>query len=72
MKHSDQNGSLVSIIMEAVGLSPRKRLKPSSVRYLGMGGSFGKGRIRHCSTWDLDYQLPRREQRITSNDFNLR
>ncbi|MDQ8204402.1 hypothetical protein [Pelagicoccus sp. SDUM812003] len=72
MKNRTQNSSLVSVIMEAVGLSPRKKLAPSGVRYLGMGGAFGKGQVRHCSTWDFDYKLPRVAARSHYSDFNHR
>lgn len=58
--------------MEAVGLAPRKKLAPSGVRFLGINGAFGNGRVRHCSTWDFDYKLPRGAARPLSSDFNNR
>lgn len=61
--------SLLSNIMEAVGLAPRKKLAPGAGRYLGMGGSFGHAKIRHCSTWDFEYKLPRVAARNVNSDF---
>lgn len=72
MNNNDQRSTFVSAIMEAVGLSPRKKLAPSGVRYLGMGGAFGKGNVRHCSTWDFEYKLPRPASRSNRSDFDLR
>lgn len=72
MNNKNQGSSLVSIIMEAVGLAPRKKLKQSGVRYLGMNGAFGNGKVRHCSTWDFEYKLPRTAVRSSLNDFNIR
>lgn len=72
MNKRDESTTFLSAIMEAVGLSPRRKLKASGVRYLGMNGAFGKGNVRHCSTWDLGYKLPRVEGRSRINDFNHR
>ncbi|EDY80465.1 hypothetical protein VDG1235_79 [Verrucomicrobiia bacterium DG1235] len=64
--------SILSNIMEAVGLGPRKRLAPGAGRYLGMGGTFGRAKIRHCSTWDFEYKLPRVAARNHNSDFGNR
>ncbi|MBD5780736.1 hypothetical protein IEN85_14645 [Pelagicoccus sp. NFK12] len=64
--------SILSNIMDAVGLSPRKKLAPSAGRYLGMGGTFGRAHIRHCSTWDFEYKLPRVAARKPNSDFGNR
>lgn len=69
MNRDRKETSLVSTVMEAIGLSPRKRLGSSGVRYLGMGGAIGRGEVRHCSTWDLGYKLPRTAARNSINDF---
>ncbi len=61
--------SILSNIMEAVGLAPRKKLAPGAGRYLGMGGTFGRAKIRHCSTWDFEYKLPRVAARNVNSDF---
>lgn len=66
------NQSTLSVIMEAVGLGPRKKLAPTGVRFLGMGGTFGRGTIRHCSTWDFEYKLPRVAARNHQSDFGNR
>ncbi len=73
MNNHDQNSSsFVAAIMEAVGLGPRRKLNRRGVRYLGMNGSIGKGDVRHCSTWDFDYKLPRVAARSSINDFSHR
>ena len=71
MNKRDQNGTFIDSIMEAVGLR-RRRLNQSGVRYLGINGAIGKGKVRHCSTWDFDYKLPRGAARSPFNDFNHR
>lgn len=58
--------------MEAVGLAPRKKLAPAGVRFLGVGGAFGPAKIRHCSTWDFDYKLPRSAARNPRSDIGHR
>lgn len=72
MKLQQQRTPLISAIMEAVGLGPRKKLARSGVRYLGMNGAFGNGKVRHCSTWDFDYKLPRGAARASQSDFSNR
>ena len=72
MKKQDTGSSIVSAIMEAVGLSSRKKLAQGGVRSLGMNGAIGNGRVRHCSTWDLGYKLPRGGSRTRFDDFNGR
>lgn len=72
MNSRNEKQSFVSAIMEAAGLGPRKRLAPRAARFLGINGSIGNGRVRHCSTWDLDYQLPRVARSSFKNDFDLR
>lgn len=74
MENKKGQQSIVSAIMEAVGLLPRKRQSGRGMRYLGLNGAFGSGDVRHCSTWDFDYKLPRPVQgrRSTLNDFKLR
>ncbi|MBK1876589.1 hypothetical protein [Pelagicoccus mobilis] len=64
--------STLSYIMEAVGLSRRKKLAPGAGRFLGVGGTFGRGNIRHCSTWDFEYKLPRVAARNYNSDFGNR
>ena len=64
--------SILSNIMEAVGLSRRKKLAPGAGRYLGVGGTFGRAHIRHCSTWDFEYKLPRVAARNDNSDFGNR
>ena len=66
--------SFVSTIMGAVGLLPRRRQSSRSARFLGINVAFGSGEVRHCSTWDFDYKLPRpsRGRSSTFHDFNLR
>ncbi len=71
MNQHEQDSSLVSSIMEAIGLAPRKKLNRGGVRYLGMSGAFGKGKVRHCSTWNFEYKLPRTAARSSLNDFNV-
>lgn len=72
MKKQETSSTFVAAIMEAVGLGPRRKLHRSGVRYLGINGSLGKGEVRHCSTWDFDYKLPRPAARSLLNDFNHR
>lgn len=64
--------STLSLLLEAVGLAPRKRLAPGTGRYLSMGGSFGPAKFRHCSTWDFEYKLPRVAARSYNSDFDNR
>ncbi|MBC2608206.1 hypothetical protein [Pelagicoccus albus] len=64
--------TILSSLMETVGLAPRKGLSPGAGRFLGMGGSFGKAKIRHCTTWDFEYKLPRVPGREQFNDTRFR
>ncbi len=68
----DERSTILSSIMDAVGFGSPKRIAPSGVRYLGMGGAFGKARIRHCSTWDFGYKLPRPASRNQFSDIDNR
>lgn len=72
MKKRNSSQSTLSVIMEAVGLGPRKKLAPGAGRYLGIGGAFGRANIRHCSTWDFEYKLPRGADRTYKSDFGNR
>ena len=70
--NQEKGTTIVSAVMDVLGLGQRRRLGSSGARYLAMGGALGKGNVRHCSTWDLDYKLPRVSGRNRINDFNNR
>ncbi|MCH6256652.1 hypothetical protein MLD52_08850 [Puniceicoccaceae bacterium K14] len=59
MKNEDyKNSSFLSSIMKAVGLRSRREGGPSGKDLFGMGGTFGRARIKHCSSWEFGSDLP--------------
>jgi len=48
-----------SALLRAAGLGRGRRSPINRHSLMGMGGTFGRGRIRHCATWDFDFEQPR-------------
>lgn len=55
---NNKGSSFLSSIMKAVGLRTRRGKALSSQDLFGMGGTFGRARIKHCSSWDIGSDLP--------------
>jgi len=48
-----------SALLRAAGVGRGRRSPINRHSLMGMGGTFGRGRIRHCATWDFDFEQPR-------------
>ncbi len=59
-KRNSSQRSLFSSIVGLAGGRSRRRSGPGRLQLFGMSGTFGRGVVRHCDTWEVGDETPDR------------